>query len=302
MPKRKTTDPHHSDLSDTAMPDASQDSDSDASSTPSLINVDFEYFDPQPQDFHGLRTLLRQLFSSDSPLFDLSSLSDLILSQPTIGTTIKTDGNESDPYAFMTVLNLNVHKNHPAVRGVVEYLFSKAGGEDTVLGRRIRELVSRESSGAKGAGDVGLILTERLINLPAQLAPPMYKMLAEELEWAVLDGEPYHFAEFLVLSKTYTEVESKLDLEEKRPLKRGKKKGKKAGEVFYYHPEDEVVRRAVGEERCKLFEFTKEGEAADSKRAFSDMGVKMGGVVMMVEREQMGEVVKELERLFQPAS
>lgn len=305
MSKRKSTAPHSGD-SDTAMRDVSHesDNDSDTSSTPSLVNVDFEYFDPQPaHDFHGLRTLLRQLFASDATLFDLSSLADLILSQPTIGTTIKTDGNESDPYAFLTVLNMNVHKSHPAVKQIADYVVDKSRAHSSgLLKGKLAELLNRDSTGAGGAGDVGLILTERLINLPPQLAPPMYKMLLEELEWAVADGEPYNFSHYLLLSKTYTEIPSKLDEEDNRPLKRGKKAlgKKKKGEVFYYHAEDETIRRRVGEDTSAQFEFTKEGEAADSKRAFSDMGVKMGGIMMLVDKEKMTQVVQDLEKLFQP--
>lgn len=76
-----------------------------------MVNVDFEWFDPQPAvDFHGLKTLLRQLLDVDSQLFDLSELADIILSQPLLGSTVKVDGNETDPYAFLTVLNLETHK------------------------------------------------------------------------------------------------------------------------------------------------------------------------------------------------
>ncbi|EEP79828.1 conserved hypothetical protein [Uncinocarpus reesii 1704] len=76
-----------------------------------VVNVDFEWFDPQPAvDFHGLKVLLRQLFDTDAQLFDLSALTDLILSQPLLGSTVKVDGNETDPYAFLTVLNLHQHK------------------------------------------------------------------------------------------------------------------------------------------------------------------------------------------------
>ena len=76
-----------------------------------MLDVEFEWFDPQPEvDFHGLKTLLRQLFDADAELFDLSALSDLILSQPLLGSTVKTDGNESDPFAFLTVLNMHEHR------------------------------------------------------------------------------------------------------------------------------------------------------------------------------------------------
>ncbi len=79
-----------------------------------MVNVDFEWFDPNPEvDFHGLKTLLRQLLDIDNQLFDLSELADLILSQPLLGSTVKVDGSETDPYAFLTVLNLETHKVMP---------------------------------------------------------------------------------------------------------------------------------------------------------------------------------------------
>ena len=75
-----------------------------------MVDVDFEWFDPQPDyDFHGIKTLLRQLFDVDAQLFDLSSLADLVLSQPLLGSTVKVDGNQTDPYAFLTVLSLKQH-------------------------------------------------------------------------------------------------------------------------------------------------------------------------------------------------
>jgi protein BCP1 len=75
-----------------------------------ILNVDFEWFDPQPEfDFHGIKTLLQQLFDVDAQLLDLSALTDLILSQPLLGSTVKVDGNETDAYAFLSVLNLQEH-------------------------------------------------------------------------------------------------------------------------------------------------------------------------------------------------
>ena len=72
--------------------------------------MDFDYFDPNPKiDYQAFKRLLTQLYSRDSPLFHIHDLVELILSQPTVGTTIKTDGIESDPYALLTVLNMHVH-------------------------------------------------------------------------------------------------------------------------------------------------------------------------------------------------
>lgn len=76
-----------------------------------MLNVEFEWFDPSPDvDFHGLKMLLRQLLDVDNQLFNLSELADMILAQPLLGSTVKVDGIESDPYAFLTVLNMHEHR------------------------------------------------------------------------------------------------------------------------------------------------------------------------------------------------
>jgi protein BCP1 len=78
--------------------------------------VDFEWFDPQPEyDFHGIKTLLQQLFDADAQLFELSALTDLILAQPLLGSTVKvgdeeTKANATDAYAFLSVINLQEHQ------------------------------------------------------------------------------------------------------------------------------------------------------------------------------------------------
>lgn len=76
-----------------------------------MLNVEFEWFDPDPEvDFHGIKTLLLQLFDIDAQLFDVSALTDLILGQPLLGSTVKVDGKETDAYAFLSVINLQLHK------------------------------------------------------------------------------------------------------------------------------------------------------------------------------------------------
>ena len=37
---------------------------------------------------------------------------------------------------------------------------------------------------SEGMGDVALVLSERIINMPAAVAAPSYKMLLEEIQWA----------------------------------------------------------------------------------------------------------------------
>ncbi|KAI7523864.1 hypothetical protein KC331_g18428, partial [Hortaea werneckii] len=206
----------------------------------SIINIDFEWFDPRPEiDFHGLKMLLRQLFDVDNDLFDLSELTDMILAQPLLGSTVKCEGEESDPYAFLTVLNMHHHREKPVMKQLTDYLISKASTQQTTQ-QQLRDLLSPGSQ-----AQVGLILTERFINMPSEIVPPMYNMIRSEIAAAVADQEPYNFTHYLLISKTYTEVASKLDAEDDRPQK--KKKAAAAGgaepETFYFHPEDEALHR-----------------------------------------------------------
>ena len=39
-----------------------------------------------------------------------------------------------------------------------------------------------------GSGDVGLVLSERVVNIPPAVAAPSYKMLLEEMQWAIEDA------------------------------------------------------------------------------------------------------------------
>lgn len=251
----------------------------------SILNVDFEYFDPSPSvDFHGLKTLLRQLFDADNNLFDLSELTDLILAQPLLGSTVKCDGTESDPYAFLTVLNLHEHRAKACIQTLIKYLASKAARSG------LKELPSLLDTSSES--QVGLILTERFVNMPHQIVPPMYTMLQEEIAWANEEKEPYNLTHYLIFSKTYSEVASKLDIEDDRPSKKPKKATNGTEELFYFHPEDGVLARYAV---CSGgFEYDKQGEdgSSDSKRVFSDLGVKQQGHLILIEAAKFNEAVK----------
>ena len=75
-----------------------------------MLDVDFEFFDPQPIDYHSIKLLLSQLLSHDAPLLDLGAVTNIVLDQKLVGSTVKTDGAGGDPYALLTILNLNIHK------------------------------------------------------------------------------------------------------------------------------------------------------------------------------------------------
>lgn len=255
------------------------------------VNVDFEWFDPQQVDFHGLKTLLRQLLDIDNQLFDLSALADLILSQPLLGSTVKVDGNESDPFAFLTVLNLSTHKDKPVIQQLTQYLTrqaSKVGGD---VAQQLPKLLSEDNN-----AQVGLILTERFINCPHEIVPPMYTMLQEEIQWALEEKEPYNFTHYLILSKTYQEVESTLPTDAQPASKKRRGGGPAESETFYFHPEDEMLHRHALSWASFDYETPADAGASDAKRTFQELGVKPRGHMILLEGGKFAGAVEGVQQ------
>ncbi|EPS32424.1 Protein bcp1 [Penicillium oxalicum] len=267
--------------------------DSDSDDDVDMVNVEFEWFDPQPAvDFHGLKNLLRQLFDNDAQLFDLSALADLILSQPTLGSTVKVDGNESDPYAFLSVVNLQEHKDKPVIQSLINYFKEKSATSPALA--PLQNLLSQTP-----VPPIGLILTERMINMPTEVIPPMYNMLMEEIAWAIEDKEPYNFSHYLIISKNYVEIESKLDLEESRPQKKKKKAGESA-QRFFFHPEDEILERNAICAGGVEYTHKKDEGHSDSKRAFQDLGIQTNGSLILIDGAKFETTVKALIEYVKP--
>ena len=141
------------------------------------------------------------------------------------------------------------------------------------------------------------MLTERLINIPSEVVPPMYNMLLEEISWAIEEKEPYDFTHYVIFSKIYREVASPLDEEDVPKQKKQKKAAEKgSSETFYFHPEDEVLQRHAA--AFGSFDYLKEAAGSDSKRTFQELGVKPEGHMILIEAAKFEGAVKALQEYF----
>ncbi|CAG8529387.1 14053_t:CDS:2 [Acaulospora morrowiae] len=262
-------DPNRMDVSDEGDPSDALENDNDDVEE-GIIDVDFDFFDPKKIDFHSIKNLLIQLFSSDSELFHLSELTELIIDQPLLGSTVKVDGSESDPYALLTVLNINKHKEKQCMKSLVGYLLEKTK-KDSRLHDKLTNLFRENSE-----QHVGLILSERLINMPVQIVPPMYKMLQEEIQWAIEDA------------KVMSTVDD-ADVQKSR-----KKKARSEQTTFYFHAEDEIIEQ--NSDYQLNFEFTKQSTAvSDSRRAFSDFGIAPEMKLFLLHKSKFDKLIQDLE-------
>ena len=122
-----------------------------------------------------------------------------MLAQPRVGATMKTgdageEGAEGDPYAVLSVVNVNVHlqRGNGGVRAVVEYVLGKAAeaearGEGVGLCEELKRLLTGQGHGQEDERHVGLVICGRLVNMPVQVVPPMYRMLVDEIDGALRD-------------------------------------------------------------------------------------------------------------------
>ena len=72
-----------------------------------IIDVHFEFFNMKETDYHAIKAFTKNLLENDS--FNSSELADLVIKQTEkVGTTIKVE--DSEPYGFVSVVNLSLHK------------------------------------------------------------------------------------------------------------------------------------------------------------------------------------------------
>ncbi|KZV79871.1 hypothetical protein EXIGLDRAFT_688072 [Exidia glandulosa HHB12029] len=264
MPKRKDTD---------------QDSDEEDGG---IVQVDFEFFDPNANDYHATKNLLLQLFQSDAALLNVEALTELLIGQTLVGTTVKTDGKDSDPYAFLSILNLHIHKENASIKALREYIVSKAPAT--------AQLLQQQSH-------VGFVFSERLINMPVQVVPPMYRMLLDEMQWAIDDGEPYVFSHYVFISRTYTPTaEQEMEWASEAPpsskrQKQGAAAPKEEGRTHSFHFEDDVIAKHA----TLAVDFP---HSRAERRETESLGVEMGGRLMVLEASKLPAVVEEMARVF----
>ncbi|KAG1741779.1 p21-C-terminal region-binding protein-domain-containing protein [Suillus paluster] len=277
-----------------------EDPDSDSEDTPTFIDVDFDFFNVNPTiDYHAIKRLLDQLFGVDAEGLSTHALADLVLSQADVGTTIKTDGEESDPYAFLSVLNIGVHSDNVSIKLLVEYILAKSKADNAFHGSLSTILRDPQSQ-------VGLVLCERLINMPVPVIPPMYRMLVDEIKDAVEENEPFNFTHLIFISRVYKltpDEEEAMAIAQQQSAKGSKRQKsqnsngatneRSADGVYPFHPEDEEIRKFASHHL--IFPYSNA-----QPRDAESFGLDTAGQLMLVPAARLAELTRVLGDVFQP--
>ncbi|KAK1416050.1 hypothetical protein QVD17_31838 [Tagetes erecta] len=244
-----------------------------------VVQADFAFFDPKPDDFHGVKVLLQTYL--DNKEWDLSSFVDLILQQTTVGTVIKIEDDEDNGvYGFISALNLHRYKDCKCMMEVKEFLLKTC--QDNGIKDKLKTYFGEATS------DVGLLVSQYVVNLPPQLLPPLYDGLFDEISWATED-EPteelrksFRFKYYLLVSKVY-----------KRKGDQKKKVSSSSSEedVIYVKPEDEIFHNLSA--WSFYFPLRSQQVTTNELKNYQPMGL-----VMAVEATRVSSFKQQLHSLI----
>lgn len=255
-----------------------QESDSSDDEAPQeVVQADFAFFDPKPGDFHGVKILLQTYL--DDKHWDLSGFVDLILAQTTVGTVVKIEDDEDDAlFALLTVLNLGRYKDQKCIVELKGYLLKVCEGS-TLLGE-LKGLLEDK------AEHVGLLVSQRVMNLPPQLLPHLYNALFDEILWATED-EPtedlrksFRFRYYLLITKIYKKISH---------VKKVSATSNNE-DIIYLKPEDEFFHKLSS--WSITFHLQNQHLAAQELRNY-----RLTGLVMAVEADKSSTFRNQLRSL-----
>ena len=175
------------------------------------LDVVFENLDPQEGDFHGMKLFLSDLL--DGEAFDSSGLADEILAlSGKVGTVVKVE-DADDVMGIVCAVPMGAAAWS---KQVAKYLRSKC--PQSMQGKLQDALSSAGTS---------LVVSERMANMPQEMALPLLRGLFDEVKKTKLKYDKY-----VVLSRYLVE-------------QRGRGKGGKGGggDPYYVKAEDEIYRK-----------------------------------------------------------
>lgn len=263
------------------------------------MTVNFEFFNMDGCDFHGIRTFISGSVGKSHSI-DVGSIAELltVTLAEDVGTCIKTDGPSSDPYGFASIIPLSasICKDHEGVRELKNFLLKTV---PEALKSRLGKDIEKEGT--------SVVFMERFINLPAELSCPLFKQLIDDHAHACNEDSQFITNKVIISTPTFTELESSLAESEDQEdddiveRKKGKKKAKKQKETQsepqYYYGEAELLPNLA--EYSWDFEVDSSDRVADSKRAFSDKGIKSSRRIFVLTWVNFKKYISQIDSYIQ---
>uniref|UniRef100_A0A8C6BTS7 BRCA2 and CDKN1A-interacting protein n=1 Tax=Monodon monoceros TaxID=40151 RepID=A0A8C6BTS7_MONMO len=220
-----------------------------------------------------------------------AELTDLLIQQNHIGSVIKQtdvsedsddDVDEDGIFGFISLLNLTERKGTPFAEQIKEFILRLC--EKNCEKSTVEQLDKLFNDATR---PVGFLLSERFINVPAQIALPMHQQLQKELAEAHKTNKPCGKCYFyLLISKTFVEAGKS---NSKKKLSNQKK-----DELMFANAEEEFFY----EKAILKFNYSVQEESdmcLGGRWSFDDVPMKPLRTVMLIPSDKMNEIMDKLK-------
>lgn len=213
---------------------------------------------------------------------------DVLIQQNHVGSVIRQaevpeDSDEEDPdevFGFISMLNLTERKGVQCVEDVKEMVLAQCEKSCPHSMTEQLEKVLNDTS-----KPVGLLLSERFINVPPQIALPLHKQLQVEMAEAQRTNKPSGRCHFcLMISKTCKEASKTV------PARGGAPKE----ELMFVNAEEEFFY----EQATMKFTYSVQEEAdscLSGRWSFDDVPMKPYRTVMLIPADKMPVIMDKLK-------
>uniref|UniRef100_A0A8C7RF00 Protein BCCIP homolog n=1 Tax=Oncorhynchus mykiss TaxID=8022 RepID=A0A8C7RF00_ONCMY len=252
------------------------------------VIVDFEAHTITHNDYNGVKKLMQQLFLKAR--VNTSELTDLLIQQNHIGSVIRQaevpedSDDDEDPadevFGFISMLNLTERKGVQCVEEVKDLILGQCEKSCPHSVTDDLEKVLNDTT-----KPVGLLLSERFINVPPQIALPLHKQLQEELAEAQSSNKPSGKCHYcLMISKTYKDPSKTVAARGAPP--KDELTFVNAEEEFFYEQATMKFHYSVQEETDSVL---------SGRWSFDDVPMKPQRTVMLIPADRMSAVMDKLK-------
>lgn len=243
------------------------------------VNVEFQARTPVEDDSTGIRRFLTSMFGG-SDRVNIDDLTDYIINQRNVGSVVtqcpidpSDDEDDDDDYynnvlALATVVKLR--RDDALSMGVIEYLIDIVKKDDNLT--KLTELLGNPNN------SVGLLISERITNIPPYLSVPLLESLFKEIRKAEVKNVPhFDFTHFVIICRVLLSDDS----------------SEEATIVSYRNPEEEVI-----EEVSQVIDIVCPHNARDTMVAINGVSYDRRSRLLVFKAKQMWDIHSSIAGVF----
>ena len=213
-----------------------------------IENVEFNFSNILEDDYHSLKSLLQPNFQFEK--IDVGELADLLISQhQDVGATIRADDQVFGLFSYVPLSSNLAKKKHSSfIDDFYNYLKLKTNNCDEKNKNKILEIINDKNN------NLGLIISERIVNLPEQTVPPALGLATKEInecrEVEEKDYDKRFDFDYLILISKFVKIIGEI----KKTNKKAKKDEtiKESNEAYYKFEAPLFFNKAVASIEYKI--------------------------------------------------